>query len=82
MVVLKLPLSWKKLKGGNQIEWIGYALDMKRFQLGVTALRAGAVRLRAMFQHLESCRPTPTRRLLGSWRVVPPLNSRFGTLDC
>ena len=28
-----------------------------------------------MFQHLESCRPTPTRRLLGSWRVgAPPLN--------
>jgi hypothetical protein len=40
MVVLRLPLSWKKLKGGVDIEWIGYALDMRRFQVGVSALRA------------------------------------------
>jgi hypothetical protein len=40
LVVVRLPLSWKKVRGGEQIEWIGYALDMSRFRVGVTALRA------------------------------------------
>ena len=40
LVVLKLPLSWHKLKGGSQVEWIGYWLDIGRFEMGVSASRA------------------------------------------
>ena len=28
LVLVRLPLSWKKLRGGVQVEWIGYALDL------------------------------------------------------
>ena len=26
LVLTAIPLSWKKVKGGQQVEWIGYAL--------------------------------------------------------
>ena len=39
LVVLGTPLAWHKLKGGIDLEWIGYALDMGRFRLGVTEKR-------------------------------------------
>ena len=38
--MVKLPLSWHKLKGGSQVEWIGYWLDIGRFEMGVSASRA------------------------------------------
>ena len=38
--VLNLPISWKKVQGGVQMEWVGYALDVGRFELGITASRA------------------------------------------
>ena len=40
LVAVKLPLSWKKLRGGAQAEWIGYMLDMARFEIGVSASKA------------------------------------------
>ena len=40
LCVLGTPLAWHKLGGGVQQEWIGYLLDVGRFQLGVTASRA------------------------------------------
>ena len=40
LMVVKLPLSWKKVKGGDQVEWIGYALDLARFEMGVSVSRA------------------------------------------
>ena len=40
ILILKLPLSWKKVKGGQQIEWIGYMMDMARFEMGVSESRA------------------------------------------
>jgi len=40
LVLLGLPLSWKKFKGGVTVEWVGYWLDAGRFEVGVTASRA------------------------------------------
>ena len=40
LVILNVPLSWKKVRGGVEAEWIGYLLDLGRFELGVTASRA------------------------------------------
>ena len=37
--VLGTPLAWHKLKGGERLEWIGYYLDLGRFQLGITEKR-------------------------------------------
>ena len=38
--ILGTPLAWHKLKGGAVLEWIGYALDVGRFELGISELRA------------------------------------------
>ena len=40
IVLIKLPMSWHKVRGGQQVEWIGYALDMARFEMGVSLARA------------------------------------------
>jgi len=39
LVVLGTPLAWHKLKGGATLEWIGYALDVARFEIGITEKR-------------------------------------------
>jgi hypothetical protein len=41
IVLVRLPLSWHKVRGGKEVEWIGYMLDVGRFQIGVSASRAG-----------------------------------------
>ncbi|CAE8594900.1 unnamed protein product [Polarella glacialis] len=33
--VLEIPVAWKKVKGGFCLEWIGYSIDVKNFQVGV-----------------------------------------------
>jgi hypothetical protein len=38
--VLGTPMKWKKVKGGVQVEWVGYLLDYGRFEMGVTESRA------------------------------------------
>ena len=40
LVLVGIPLSWKKLRGGTKVEWIGYLLDVARFEVGVTETRA------------------------------------------
>lgn len=42
LVVLGVPLAWHKVRGGVEAEWIGYWLDLGRFELGVSALRAAS----------------------------------------
>ena len=37
--VVGTPLAWHKLKGGQSVEWIGYALDIARFEIGITEKR-------------------------------------------
>jgi hypothetical protein len=34
------PISWKKLRGGLEFEWIGYWLDYTRFHLGLSEARS------------------------------------------
>ena len=40
LVVLGVPLAWHKVRGGVEEEWIGYWLDLGKFELGVSAKRA------------------------------------------
>ena len=35
--VMEVPLSWRKTRGGFRVEWIGYTLDLDRWQVGVSA---------------------------------------------
>ena len=37
--VLGTPFKWRKIRGGIQAEWIGYLLDLSRFELGITEAR-------------------------------------------
>ncbi|MDE0916488.1 MAG: hypothetical protein OSB57_15045 [Planctomycetota bacterium] len=39
LCVLGTPLAWHKLKGGAVLEWIGYALDVGKFEIGITEKR-------------------------------------------
>ena len=34
LVLLNVPLSWKRVRGGVEVEWIGYLLDLGRFTHG------------------------------------------------
>ena len=40
LVLLNVPISWKKVHGGVEAEWIGYWIDMARFELGISEKRA------------------------------------------
>ena len=40
LLVVGVPLSWHKVSGGIQCDWIGYYLDVGRFEVGVSATRA------------------------------------------
>ena len=40
LVLIGTPLAWHKLCGGVESEWVGYALDVGRFQIGISLLRA------------------------------------------
>ena len=40
LLVVGVPLSWHKVSGGIQCDWIGYYLDVGRFEVGVSAARA------------------------------------------
>jgi hypothetical protein len=36
---LGVPISWKKLRGGVQIDWVGYWLDVGKFSMGISSHR-------------------------------------------
>ena len=40
LVVVGTPLAWRKLCGGVDTEWVGYALGICRFELGISEKRA------------------------------------------
>ena len=37
--VLGVPLTWRKVRGGIQVDWVGYVVNVKDFQLGLSARR-------------------------------------------
>ena len=39
LAVLRVPLSWRKLRGGLEVEWVGFLLDVRRFRLGFSERR-------------------------------------------
>ena len=39
MVCLGIPFSWEKFGGGLTYEWIGFALDLARFEVGLAEKR-------------------------------------------
>lgn len=34
--LLEIPLSWKKVRGGLNVQWIGYCLDVESFLKGIS----------------------------------------------
>jgi hypothetical protein len=34
--VCEIPLSWKKVRGGTSVQWIGYQLDVEKFTKGIS----------------------------------------------
>ena len=41
MMVVGTPISWRKVRGGEASEWIGYWVDVGRFEMGVTKGEGG-----------------------------------------
>ena len=39
LILVKAPLAWHKVKGGIESDWIGYALDVGRFAIGISDAR-------------------------------------------
>ena len=37
MELAEFPISWKKVRGGLEVQWIGYQLDVDKFARGVSA---------------------------------------------
>ena len=33
--VLGTPMKWENIRGGVQVEWVGYLLDLGRFEIGI-----------------------------------------------
>lgn len=76
LVLDRLPLSWKKVRGGVQMEWIGYAMDMRRFAMGVRELRAAWVTIWLLDKAAEgSARLGKIREGLGRLRFIAGLVS-------
>jgi hypothetical protein len=40
LLMLKVPIKWEKAAGGLEFEWVGYWLDLRRFQAGISVKRA------------------------------------------
>lgn len=40
MVIVNIPISWRKVRGGEKTEWIGYMVDVGRFDMGISMARA------------------------------------------
>ena len=38
--VLGTPFKWQKVRGGIQVDWIGYWVDIGRFEIGISQSRA------------------------------------------
>ena len=36
MDLCEVPLSWKKVRGGEIVHWIGYQIDIKKFEKGIS----------------------------------------------
>ena len=34
--MMEIPLSWAKVNGGTKVQWIGYDLDVERFEKGIS----------------------------------------------
>ena len=54
LAALGVPLTWKKAKGGSQVDWVGYWVDVGRFQIGISAGRQAWL-LRWLADKLEQC---------------------------
>ena len=35
--LLEIPLSWKKVRGGVKVQWIGYQIDVQMFEKGISS---------------------------------------------
>ena len=39
-IVLKVPLSWKKIQGGVEVDYVGYRLSLSSYAVGLSEKRA------------------------------------------
>jgi len=40
LILLEIPISWEKVRGGTLFTWVGYELDLRRHTLGLARSRA------------------------------------------
>ena len=40
LICVGIPISWRKVRGGERTEWIGYLVDVGRFEMGISMSRA------------------------------------------
>jgi len=40
LILLRVPISWEKVRGGTRFPWVGYELDLARHTLGLSQSRA------------------------------------------
>ncbi len=50
--LLGLPIKWAKTDGGDQVDWVGYSVLVRRFRLGLSANRAAWI-VRWCRQHAD-----------------------------
>ena len=51
--LMEVPLSWKKVKGGTQVQWIGYQLCVETFRKGISEKKVRWVK-DWVLRHLQS----------------------------
>ena len=65
LVVLGVPVSWKKSRGGLCYTWVGYELSLRDWTLGVSASRAGWIR--SWYERTLKTRTVDTGELREVW---------------
>ena len=69
--VLGVPMSWRKVHGGESMRWIGYQVDVAGLRLGITESRAKwSVDWCARLARDGRCRPEELRSGLGRFGFV------------
>ena len=44
LVVLGVPFTWTKFRGGTEVDWVGYWMDYAKFETGLSESRASWIK--------------------------------------
>ena len=81
MKVPGVPLSWRKVHGGESMRWIGYQVDVAGLSLGMTESRAKwSVDWCSRLARDGRCRPDELRFGLGRFGLVTGIGVREAVL--